>query len=31
MGALMGVLKKNHEGQYDGKLASAVIREALAK
>lgn len=31
MGALMGVLKKNHEGLYDGKLASAVVRAALAK
>jgi uncharacterized protein YqeY len=31
MGALMGVLKKNHAGRYDGKLASAVIRDALAK
>lgn len=31
IGSLMGVLKKGYEGRYDGKLASAVIREALAK
>lgn len=31
MGALMGVLKKGYEGRYDGKLASAVVRAALAK
>lgn len=31
IGSLMGVLKKDHAGRYDGKLASAVIREALAK
>jgi uncharacterized protein YqeY len=30
VGALMGVLKANHAGKYDGKLASTVIKAALA-
>jgi uncharacterized protein YqeY len=29
MGALMGFLKANHAGKYDGKLASAAIKLAL--
>ncbi len=30
MGALMGFLKANHAGKYDGKIASAAVRAALA-
>lgn len=30
VGALMGFLKANHAGKYDGKLASAAIKSVLA-
>ena len=30
MGGVMGWLKKNHGGTYDGKLASTLVRELLA-
>lgn len=30
VGALMGYLKANHAGLYDGKAASAIIKELLA-
>ena len=30
MGRVMGDLKKNYEGQYDGKLASTITRELLS-
>lgn len=30
MGAVMAILKKVYEGQYDGKMASAVVKAALA-
>ena len=30
MGEIMKHLKANHEGQYDGKTASAIIKEVLA-
>ena len=29
MGKVMGYLKTNHDGQYDGKLASGIIKELL--
>ncbi len=29
MGSVMGFLKKNHGGTYDGKLASTLVRELL--
>ena len=29
MGGVMGWLKKNHGGTYDGKLASTIVRELL--
>lgn len=29
MGKVMGLLKSRHEGQYDGKIASAVVKAAL--
>lgn len=29
MGKIMAWLKENHDGQYDGKLASKVVRELL--
>jgi uncharacterized protein YqeY len=31
MGALMGYLKQNHAGQYDGKMANSVIKGVLDK
>jgi uncharacterized protein YqeY len=30
VGALMGFLKANHSGKYDGKIASAAVKTALA-
>lgn len=30
IGPIMGHFKKNHEGQYDGKLVSTIARETLA-
>lgn len=30
MGAVMKVLKEHHDGQYEGKLASQIAREALS-
>lgn len=29
MGAIMGVLKQSYSGQYDGKLASSIIKSKL--
>ena len=31
MGQVMGAIKSKFEGQYDGKLASSIVRELLAK
>jgi uncharacterized protein YqeY len=31
VGALMGFLKANHAGKYDGKIASAAVKTALAE
>jgi uncharacterized protein YqeY len=30
VGALMGFLKANHAGKYDGKIASAAVKTVLA-
>lgn len=30
MGKVMGLLKENYEGMFDGKLASKIVRESLA-
>lgn len=30
MGSIMGFLKQNHGGTYDGKLASSLVRELLS-
>ena len=30
MGQIMGYLKKNFNGQYDGKMASTLIRNILS-
>lgn len=31
MGAVMAELKKNHDGQYDGRMASEIVKKCLLK
>jgi uncharacterized protein YqeY len=31
MGKIMSILKETHSGKYDGKLASSLVKELLAK
>ena len=30
MGKVMGLLKQRYDGQYDGKIASALVKDLLA-